>query len=60
MNVDAVTNLKAKFIKEYDKLRQKLYKGTKPNIEVIKLMDCVINDPNYFNSSIYEYLMSYE
>lgn len=60
MNADAVVNLKAKFISDYDKLRKSLYKGVKPNINVLKYTMCVINDPDYFNDIIYEYLMSYE
>ena len=60
MTADAVANLKAKFIKDFDKFRQGLYKGVKQDITVLKYMICVINDPNYFSNSVYEYLMSYE
>lgn len=60
MTADAVANLKAKFIKDFDKFRQVLYKGVKQDITVLKYMICVINDPNYFSNSVYEYLMSYE
>jgi hypothetical protein len=60
MTVDAVTNLKAKFIKDFDKFRNSLYKGVKPNINVLKYMVCVINDPEYFTQTVYEYLMTYE
>ena len=60
MSADAVVNLKAKFISDYDKLRKSLYKGVKPNINVLKYMMCVINDPEYFDSKTYEYLMTYE
>jgi phage regulator Rha-like protein len=60
MNVNAATNLKAKFIKDFDKLRQSLYKGVKPNINVLKYMTCVIHDYEHFNSNVYEYLMTYE
>ena len=60
MNADAVTNLKAKFIKDFDKCRQSLYKGIKVDINILKYMVCVINDPNYFSPIVYEYLMQYE
>ncbi len=60
MTADAVANLKAKFIKDFDKFRNSLYKGVKQDITVLKYMICVINDPNYFSNSVYEYLMSYE
>ena len=60
MTADAVANLKAKFIKDFDKFRQVIYKGVKQDITVLKYMICVINDPNYFSNSVYEYLMSYE
>lgn len=60
MTADAVANLKAKFLKDFDKFRNSLYKGIKPNIETLKYMVCVINDPNYFSKNVYEYLMTYE
>lgn len=60
MNVDAVTNLKAKFISDYEKFRVSLYKGIKCDSKMLKLMTCVIEHPAYFNKNIYEYLMSYE
>lgn len=60
MNADAVANLKSKFISDFNKYRNSLYKGIKQDTKVLKLMTSVINDPNYFSQTIYEYLMSYE
>lgn len=60
MNVDVVTNLKYKFIKDFDKVRYSLYGGVKPKVNILKYMMCVINDPEYFDSKTYEYLMTYE
>lgn len=58
MDANAVTVLKAKFISDFDKLRISLYKGVRPDITTLKYMLCVINDPNYFDSKIYEYLLT--
>ena len=57
--MDAVVdNLKFKFIQEFNKFRQELYKGYKPDYRLLLNEITVIENPDYFDINIYEYLMS--
>ena len=57
--MDAVVdNLKFKFIQDFNKFRQELYKGHKPDYRLLLNEITVIENPDYFDINIYEYLMS--
>lgn len=57
--MDAVVdNLKFKFIQDFNKFRQELYKGYKPDYRLLLNEITVIENPDYFDINIYEYLMS--
>lgn len=58
MSADAVINLKVKFIKDFDKVRQSLYNGGIPDITMLKYLSFVINDSNYFDNKTYEYFIT--
>lgn len=58
MDVHVVDNLKFKFIQDFDKFRHELYKGYKPDYRFLIHEINVIENPDYFNTNIYEYLMS--
>lgn len=58
MTVDAVNNLKAKFIKDFDEFRQKLQKGYSPNYKMLLQEIIVIEHADCFDDNIYQYLMS--
>lgn len=60
MDVTAVTNLKYKMIKDFKKFITQLYKGYRPNYDLIMQEICVIENPDYFNKAIYEYLITHE
>lgn len=58
MSADAVINLKVKFMKDFEKVRQSLYNGSRPNITTLKYLSFVINDSNYFDNKTYEYFIT--
>lgn len=60
MNADVLVNLKSKFVNDFDKYMTKLHKGYQEDYTLLLYEICVINNPDYFNNNVYEYLMSYE
>lgn len=60
MDVIAVANLKFKIIKDFQNFLQQLYKGSRPNYDLLMQEICVIENPDYFNNVVYEYLMTHE
>lgn len=58
MTADALNNLKDKYIKDFDRFRQLLYKGYKPDYTVLLYEIAVIENSDYFENYIYQYLMS--
>lgn len=62
MNVDAVNNLKLKVIKDFNILLSYLYTGQTKDYKLLMEEICVIENSDYFNNFVYEYLMttSYE
>lgn len=60
MDVNAVNNLKHKFVQDFNKFINFLYKGHKKDYTFLLREVCVIENPDYFDTNIYEYLMSHE
>lgn len=62
MDVSAVCNLKQKIIKDFNTLKTYLSKGYRKDYSLIMREICVVENPDYFNRAIYEYLIttSYE
>lgn len=58
MTADALNNLKDKYTKDFDRFRQLLYKGYKPDYTVLLYEIAVIENSDYFENYIYQYLMS--
>lgn len=58
MDVRAVDKLKCKFIQDFNKFKQQLYKGYKPDYSLLLNEITVIENSDYFDNNIYEYLMS--
>lgn len=58
MDVRVVGNLKDKYIKDFNKFRQQLYKGIVSDYSLLMYEVAVIEDSDYFGNNIYEYLMS--
>lgn len=58
MTVTAVNNLKYKFINDFDKFRKNLYKGYLTDYRMLIQEIAVIEQPDYFEERIYQYLMS--
>ena len=58
MDVSVVGNLKDKFLKDFNKFMQQLYKGTIPNYTLLIQEITVIENEDYFDNTIYEYLMT--
>lgn len=60
MDVIAVANLKFKMIRDFQNFLQQLYKGYRPNYDLLMQEICVIENPDYFSNVVYEYLMTHE
>jgi hypothetical protein len=58
MDASAVVNLKQKVISDFDKFRNHLYKGHCKDYQLIIYEITAIEDSDYFDNTIYEYLMS--
>ena len=58
MDVNVVGNLKDKFLKDFNKFRQQMYKGTIPDYSLLLQEITVIENSDYFSNNVYEYLMS--
>lgn len=53
-----VCNLKYKFIKDFDNFKQNLNKGCKKDYSLLMMTICVIENSEYFDDHMYQYLMS--
>lgn len=53
-----VCNLKRKFIEDFDKFKQNLNKGYRKDYSLLMMTICVIENSDYFDNRMYEYLMS--
>jgi hypothetical protein len=53
MTADALNNLKDKYTKDFDRFRQLLYKGYKPDYTVLLYEIAVIENSDYFENYIY-------
>lgn len=60
MDANAANNLKVKYIKVFDDFRKSLYKGHKKDYRYLIDLVVVIENSDYFDNNIYEYLMSNE
>lgn len=60
MDANAANNLKVKYIKVFDDFRKNLYKGHKKDYKYLMDLVVVIENSDYFDNNIYEYLMSNE
>ena len=58
MDANAVRNLKQKFLKDFDILKKSLNKGYKKDYILLLMEICAIENPDYFDNNIYEYLMT--
>lgn len=58
MDVNAIYNLKQKFIKDFNTLRKYLSKGYRKDYTLLKQELRVIENPDYFNDKVYEYLIT--
>jgi hypothetical protein len=58
MDVTAINNLKMKVIKDFDTFKKYLRNGYQKNYDLIMQEICVIENPDYFDNNIYEYLMT--
>ena len=58
MTVIAVNKLKEKYIKDFNKYRNQLYKGYKADYYMLLRMITVIEHPDYFSEQVYQYLVS--
>jgi threonine aldolase len=58
MDANAVYNLKKKVIKDFNTLKKYLGNGYKKDYTLIMQEICVIENADYFDNSVYEYLMT--
>jgi hypothetical protein len=58
MDANAVYNLKHKMLKDFYTLKKSLNKGYKKDYSLILIEICAIENPEYFNNDVYEYLMT--
>lgn len=58
MDANAVRNLKQKFLKDFDILKKSLNKGYKKDYILLLMEICAIENPDYFDNNIYEYLIT--
>lgn len=58
MDANAVCNLKQKFLKDFCVLKKSLNKGYKKDYILLLMEICAIENPDYFDNNIYEYLMT--
>lgn len=58
MDANAVYNLKQKVIKDFNTLKLLLNKGYRKDYALIMMEICAIENSDYFDDSIYEYLMT--
>lgn len=56
--MDVACNLKSKYIQDFNKYRQQLHKGYKPDYKLLLNEIVVIENSDYFDINTYEYLMS--
>lgn len=57
MDALVVDNLKLKFIEDFNKFRKQLYKGYKTQYSILLAEIAIIENSDYFDINIYEYLM---
>lgn len=57
MDALVVDNLKLKFIEDFNKFRKQLYKGYKTQYSTLLAEIAIIENSDYFDINIYEYLM---
>ena len=60
MDAVAVGKLKQKFLKDFNIFKKYLSNGYKKDYTLLKQEICVIENSDYFDNSVYEYLMTYE
>lgn len=58
MDATAVYDLKQKTIKDFNTFKKYLNKGYKKDYSLIMMEICAIENSDYFDNSIYEYLIS--